>query len=50
MSSIKKYRQMASLIIKVNNVKMANLVIEEILVLDHVLHECIRYNPTYKIK
>lgn len=36
--------------IKVDEIKMANLLIEERLVLDHILHKYIRYNPACKIK
>ena len=50
LSSIKKDRQKVLLVIKVNNAKMANLLIEEKLVLDHILHICIRYNLICKIK
>ncbi len=49
LSSSKKYKQTASLVIEVDDAKMANLLIEEKLVLDHTLHGFIRYNPTCKM-
>lgn len=36
--------------VEVDDAKMANMLIEEGLVLDHTLHGCIRYNPACKIK
>lgn len=36
--------------IKVDNAKITNLLIEETLVLDHTLHGYMRYNPACKIK
>lgn len=36
--------------IKVDIAKMANLLIEKELVLNHILYGYIRYNSTYKIK
>ena len=50
LSSIKNDRQTASLVVEVDNAKMANLLIEEGLVLDHILYGCMRYNPTCKVK
>lgn len=50
LSSSKKDKQTASLVVKVDDAKMANLLIEEGLVLDHTLHRCIRYNLACKIK
>ncbi len=50
LSSTKKDRQTASLVIEVDDAKMANLLIEEGLVLDHTLHGCMRYNPACKVK
>ena len=50
LSSIKKDRQTASLVVEVDDAKMANLLIEEGLVLDHTLHGCMRYNPACKVK
>lgn len=49
LSSSKKDKQAASLVIEVDDAKIANLLIEEGLVLDHTLHGCIRYNPACKI-
>lgn len=39
-----------SLIVEIDNAKMANLLIEERLVLDPIRYRCIRYNPACKIK
>lgn len=50
LSSIRKDKKTASLVLEVNNAKMANLLIEERLVLDHTLHRCIRYNLACKVK
>lgn len=50
LSAIKKDRQTASSVIKVDDAKMANLLIKERLVLDQTLHRSMRYNPAYKIK
>ena len=36
--------------IKINNAKMANLLIKDKLVLDHILHRYMKYNPTCKVK
>lgn len=48
--SIEKNRQIVSLVIKVDNVKMANLLIEEELVMNHILYKCIRYKFACKVK
>lgn len=50
LTSVKKDRQTVSLMVEVDDAKMANMLIEEGLVLDHTLHGCIRYNPACKIK
>ncbi len=50
LSSSKKAKQAASLVIAVDDAKMANLLMEEELILNHTLHGCIRYNPACKIK
>lgn len=50
LSEGKKGRQTVLLVVKVDDAKMANILIEEGLVLDHTLHRCIRYNPACKIK
>ena len=50
LTSVKKDRQKASPVDEVDNAKMANMLTEEGLVLDHTLHGCIRYNPACKIK
>lgn len=50
LSATKKIRQTASLVVEIDNTKMANLLIEEGLVLDHTLHGYMGYNPACKIK
>lgn len=50
LSFTKKNRQTTLLLIEVNDAKMANLLIEERLVLDYTLHGCMRYNPACKVK
>ena len=50
LSALKKDRRTSSLVIEVDNAKMANMLIEEGLVLDHTLHGCMRYNPACRIK
>lgn len=50
LSSIRKDKQIVSLVLEVNNAKIANLLIEEGLVLDHTFHRCIRYNLACKVK
>lgn len=50
LSSIIKNRQIASLVIEIDNIKMANLLIEKRLVFDHSFYEYIKYNPTCKVK
>lgn len=49
-SSIKKNMQKVSLVVEVDNAKMANLLIKENLVLDYSFHGCRKYNPTCKLK
>ena len=46
----KKDRRTSSLVVEVADAKMANMLIEEGLVLDHTLHGCMRYNPACKMK
>lgn len=48
--SIEKNRQIVSLVIEVDNVKMANPLIEEELVMNHILYKCIRYKFACKVK
>ncbi len=50
LSALKKDRRISSLVIEVDDAKMANMLIEEGLVLDHTLHGCMRYNPACRIK
>ena len=50
LSILKKNRRTSSRVIEVNNAKMANMLIEEVLVLDHTLHGCMKYNLTCRIK
>lgn len=49
-SSIKKDKQTTSLVVKINNAKIANILIKKWLALDHTLYRYIRYNLAYKIK
>ncbi len=46
----KKNKRTSSLVIEVDDAKMANTLIEEGLVLDHTLNGCMRYNPASRIK
>ena len=50
LSTLKKVKRTSSLVIEVDDANIANMLIEEELVLDHTIHKCIRYNPTCKIK
>lgn len=50
LSLIKKNKQIALFVVELDNEKIANLLIEEKLVLNDTLHRCMRYNPTCKIK
>ena len=50
LSTLKKDRRSSSLVVEVDDAKMANMLIEEGLVLDHTLHGCMRYNPACRIK
>lgn len=50
LSLIKKERQTASLVIEVDNAKLANQPIEERLFLNHTLYRCMKYNLAYKVK
>lgn len=45
--ALKKNKRILLLIIKIDNAKMANMLIKEGLVLDYI---CIRYNFAYKIR
>lgn len=47
---LKKVRRSLSLVIKVDNAKIVNMLIENALVLDHTLYKCVRYNFTCKIR
>lgn len=47
---LKKDRCTSSLVIKVDNAKIANTLIEKRLVLDHTLQRCIKYNSTCRMK
>ncbi len=46
----KKDRRTSSPVVEVADAKIANMLIEEGLVLDHNLHRCMRYNPACRIK
>lgn len=48
--ALKKDRYISSLVIKIDNVKIANIVIKEKFVIDYILHECMRYNLICRIK
>lgn len=50
LSMLKKVKRTSSLVIEIDDAKIANKLIEEGLVLDHTLHRCMRYNPACKIK
>lgn len=50
LSPRKKYKEIASLKIEIDNVKMANLLIKQRHVLDYTLHRYIRYNSACKRK
>lgn len=50
LSVLKKNSCILSLIIKINNVKMANMLIKKRLILDYILYKCMNYNLAYKIK
>ncbi len=50
LSTSKKDRRTSSLVVEVADAKIANMLIEEGLVLDHTLHGCMRYNPACKMK
>ena len=50
LSSIKKEKQITSLVFEIDNAKIANLLIEERLVLDRILHGCMTYNSACKVK
>lgn len=41
---LKKDRRILSLVIRINDTKMANMLIEKKLALDYTLYKCIRYN------
>lgn len=46
----KKDKSISLLVIDVIDAKMANIVIEKCLILDYILHECMRYNPACRMK
>lgn len=50
LSALKKDRRTSSLVVEVDEAKMANMLIEEVLVLNHILHGCLTYNPASRIK
>ena len=50
LSSLKKDKRTLSLVIEVDDPKIANTLIEEELVLDHTLHGCMGYNSSCRIK
>ena len=50
LSTLKKDKRIASLVIEIDDAKMTNTLIEEGLALDHTLHGCMRYNPACRIK
>lgn len=47
---LKKDKHIFLLVIKINNIKIANILREKKLVLGHILHKYIRYNLICKIK
>lgn len=47
---LKKNKHTLSIIIKVNNAKMTNMLIQKKLFLDHILHRYMRNNFIYRIK
>lgn len=49
LSILKKNKCMLFLVIEIDDAKMANMLIEKRLVLDHTLHRYMRYNSIYKI-
>ncbi len=49
-SKSKKDRRTSSLVVEMDDAKIANMLIEEGLVLDHTLHGCMRDNPACKMK
>lgn len=50
LSILKKNWRILLLVIKVDDAMIAHKLIEKGLVLDHILHGCMRYNPVFKIK
>ena len=46
----KRNRRTSSPIVQVADAKISNMLIEDGLVLNHILHGCIRYNPACRIK
>ena len=44
------YIEFPDVVIELDDAKVANILIEDGLVLDHTLYECMRYNPAYRIK
>ena len=49
LSISKKNRCILSLVLEISDAKMANMLTEEGLILDHILHGCMRYNPACRI-
>ena len=50
LSTLKKDKRTASLVIEIDDAKLANTLIKEGLVLDHTLHGFMRYNSACRIK
>lgn len=50
LSILKKDKRILLLVIKVDNIKIVNILIEKTLIFDHTLYRCIIYNPVRKIK
>ncbi len=50
LSALKKDSRISSLVVEVDNAKMANISSEKELILDHILYRCMRYNPACRIK
>lgn len=46
--ALKKDKYALLLVVEVDNAKMTNMLIEKRLVLDHILHRCMRYNLAYR--
>lgn len=48
-STLKKDKCITSLVIEIDNAKIANTLIEEEPILDHTLHGYMRYNPACRL-